>query len=284
MMAASARTTWVLCILAAIAQPGTASLPLHAPFDIVKCNSSSVLQKFVITRVNDTSYIALTGSDNLCLDAACPKMKNCRGATPHTAKCSEKNPNQKWILSSSGQTPWTTQIAHLAIEQAGLVCLAPSSSKRNSVTSLTACGDDTTWNLSPTTSDDPSEYIFEWTGKPRLCLALSSSPHPPGPSPPSAPVLTCHDRELASLPFCNQSLPPKMRVADLLPRMKLEDKIAMLHGGTSLPNQKGKVYSGETARNAGAVSLCARKTLNRTANGTMGSQQMATTVARLLYT
>ena len=250
-------TSWVvlvLCSLLAMLQPVTASWPLHAPFELASCNSSSDLQRFVLTRVDDISYVALVGSDSLCLDAACPNMKNCAGATPHTAKCSKhkNNPNQKWMISS-GQMPLTSQIAHLAIEQTAVVCLVPN--KKQSITSLSACAKDTNWIFTPATSGEADELSIQWAAKPHLCLALSSSSPHPGPSPPSDTVLTCHDPKLASLPFCNQTLSPKMRVADLLPRMKLADKIAMLHGGNSLPDQRRKVYSGETARNAGVVQL-----------------------------
>lgn len=45
-------------------------------------------------------------------------------------------------------------------------------------------------------------------------------------SPPPIPVhLTCGSPELSSLPFCNRSLPVEARVADLLPRLNITNKI-----------------------------------------------------------
>ena len=49
--------------------------------------------------------------------------------------------------------------------------------------------------------------------------------------------LTCSDQEISSLPFCNSDLPIKDRVADLLPRLNISEKISQMNMvGEAVPN------------------------------------------------
>ena len=47
-----------------------------------------------------------------------------------------------------------------------------------------------------------------------------------GLGPPPPPMLTCQSPKLSKLPFCDIKLSFEERVADLLPRLNISDKIA----------------------------------------------------------
>jgi hypothetical protein len=55
---------------------------------------------------------------------------------------------------------------------------------------------------------------------------LCGNTGPASPPPPPPPPLTCQSPELSKLPFCDITLSFEARVADLLPRLNLTDKIA----------------------------------------------------------
>ena len=55
--------------------------------------------------------------------------------------------------------------------------------------------------------------------------AAAAAAHGPPPPAPAAGELTCQSPALRSLPFCDRSLPISLRVADLLPRLNLTEKI-----------------------------------------------------------
>eukprot|EP00039_Didymoeca_costata_P006293 m.88967 g.88967 ORF g.88967 m.88967 type:complete len:909 (-) comp13199_c0_seq1:177-2903(-) len=65
-----------------------------------------------------------------------------------------------------------------------------------------------------------------------LCLGTyADAPSPPPPPPPSIPQACLPGSNESSLPFCNMSLPLEDRVADLVQRMQLNEKVTQLIGG-----------------------------------------------------
>ena len=73
------------------------------------------------------------------------------------------------------------------------------------------------------------------------CTRPPSPPSPPSPPPPTF-LMGCNNLPQSKMAFCNASLPRKDRVEDLIQRLTIAERLAMLRAANPAVPRLGKVY------------------------------------------
>ena len=140
---------------------------------------------------------------------------------PHVAGCQtdasrNTNPNQHWVIEGNASQ---VQVQHLARENAKMLCLAPGdTATAGALLKLGPCGTSSDWQWH---DEKGGRRSLRSAADTTLCLdAGSTAP---------AAAASCALPPLSALPYCNASLPPAARTADLLGRMSDREMVTLLH-------------------------------------------------------